>query len=210
MAATRRRKAAPAAPVEEIEGDAFEELDDLEDDVEEAPAAKPAKRTRRTRTAEPVEEVEEAPRRARKAAPAKAAASAEDTGASEFNTSWLAEYASEVTGVDMDGRAARMLLRKMASDGDLDRTVGEDRGRYTFPKGANDPTVKKFISRVKNGDMTSARREGLEKVTTRKKAAAPVEDEAPAPRRSRKAPATKAAPAKATPARTRRTRAAAE
>lgn len=209
MAATRRRKAAPAEPVEEVEGDAFEELDDLEDDVEEAPAAKPAKRTRRTRTAEPVEEVEETPRRARKAAPAKAAAAAtEDTGSSEYNTSWLAEYASEVTGVDMDGRAARMLLRKMANDGDLDRTVGEDRGRYTFPKGANDATVKKFISRVKNGDMTSARREGLEKVT-KKKAAAEV-DEAPAPRRTRKAPATKAAPAKATPARTRRTRAAAE
>lgn len=206
MAVTRtRRKAAPAPEPQDTGNDAFEDLEEL-DDVEETPA-KPVKRTRaRKATPAPVEDVEEAPAPARKRAakkPASAPEADESDAPSEFNSAWLAEHVSDMTGIDIDSRAVRMALRKLAADGQLSREVGVDRGRYTFPKGANDSTVKRIVKMFTDGESTTPKR------------AAVVEDEveeAPA-KRTRKAPATKkaAAPAKATAStRGRRTRAAAE
>lgn len=175
--ATRRKAAEPV-----VEDDAFEELEDVEgEELEE------------------IEEVEEepAPKRRRgaksttKAAPEKPAAAG-----SEFNTAWLANHVSEVTGIEIDGRGLRMILRKMASDGDFPREVGEDRQRYTFPKGANDPNVKRVIARVKAGNAAKAEAP-VEKPVAKTTKAAPA----------KKTTAKKTAPAKAAP---RRRRAAAE
>ena len=209
MATRRRAKAAPEPEV--VEEDAFEELDEDTDDLEELE--------------DDAEEVEETPAlkpRGRKAAPKtiteKGTAVKAASAGSEYNSAWLAEHVSEVTGESHDARSLRMLLRKMAENGELDRTVGEDRSRYTFPKGANDPTVKLLVRKIKSGELKAVKKAGLENVKAKaaaKKATAPAEDEAPAtPRRTRATKATKAAPAKAAPAkattRTRRTRAAAE
>lgn len=180
---TRKRAAAKAAPAPEVTDDAFEELEELEDveDVEEAPAAKPTRKAA--------------------AGTAKKAAAAD---APKFDSNWLAEHVTETTGVSTDARSLRMLLRKMAAAGELERVVGEDRGRYSF-KGVNDPLVKLVVRKVKAGDLAATKREGLEKVqaTAASKKAAPAE-KAPA----KKAAATKAAPAKAAPSRRRRTAAA--
>lgn len=212
--ATRRRK-----PVEEPEvvEDAFEELEDADEELEEL-----------EEDDTDAEEVEEAPKtRGRKCAPAKKAGPAPKAGKSsdsnDYSTSWLAEYVSEQTGENIDARSLRMLLRKMADNGELEREVGTDRSRYTFPKGANDPTVKLIIRKVKSGELKAAKSAGLEKVkanaaakkTTARKAAAAAKveeaEETPAP--ARRTRAAKSAPAKATPAKAtprRRTRAAAE
>ena len=187
--ARTRRAAAPVEP-ETVEDDAFEELEDEDaeelEDVDEAPAPKT---------------------RGRKAAPAKAtkaapAAKADD--ANPYNSAWLAAHVTEQTGVPVDSRSLRMLLRKMATAGELDRTVGEDRNRYSFPKGAADATVKAVVRKVKSGELTVAKREGLDKVKATK--AAPAKDAAPAA--TRRAAAKDAAPAKAAPSRRRRTAAA--
>lgn len=187
----RRRAAAKAAP----EPEAIEELDDLEEleevaddadleELEEEPAPTPAKRTR----------AKAVPAKATKAAPTKAAA-AQAADRSEFDSNWLAAYVTEETGIEYDGRAVRMLLRKLAKEGLLAREIGTDRSRYDFPKGANDPTVKAVIKLIKSGEAAAVKREGLE--TAKATAAA---KKAPA-----KAAAKTAPPAKATTTRRRRT-----
>src|SRR5262245_56079109 len=219
---TRRAKPAPV-PEPEVEEDEFEDLaedDDLEEleEVEEAPAPKPRKKP-----AAPKADGDKppAPKRQDKV---------------EFGSSWLAAHVTEVTGQLFDSRSVRMLLRKLASDGKLDRAVGETRDRYSFT-GPTDPIVKAVVEMVKSGAAKELKQAGLQKVKDQaaaKKAAAKaakeaeegddeieeldddgeVEDEeeveeAPKPR-TRRAPAkAAAAPAKATPApRGRRTAAA--
>lgn len=189
--ARTRRAAAPVEPVE-VDDDAFEELeDDTTDDTDDA---------------DELEEVEETPApkaRARKATTAKATPAKADD-ANPYNSAWLAAHVSEQTGVPVDSRSLRMLLRKMATAGELERVVGEDRNRYSFPKGANDPTVKAIVRKVKAGELTTAKREGLDKVktTAAAKKAAPAKDAAPAA--TRRATAKDATPAKAAPSRRRR------
>jgi hypothetical protein len=176
MPPTRRRKPAEAPPP--VEDDAFEDLDDG-DDLEEI-----------------VDEPEEAPKPRRGRKPTKAAAAPDPVVTTEgdpYNSAWLAEHVTEVTGESHDARSVRMLLRKMANDGTLPREVGVDRTRYTFPKGENDPIVKAVIKRINAGELRTAKREQPEKVA-----------EAPA-KRTR----AKATPAKATPAKRTRSRAAA-
>jgi hypothetical protein len=180
MARTTRTRAA-AKPVEE--DDVFEELDELEeaadDDLEELD--------------EP-EETKPARGRAKKAAPAAkktAAKAAPKSESSEYDSNWLASHITEETGVEYDSRGVRMLLRKLAKDGSLDREIGTDRARYTFPKGPTDPTVRAVIKMVKSGEAQAVKREGLENVKA-KAAAAPA-----------KKTTTKAAPAKKTTTRRR-------
>lgn len=196
----RRRGATKPAAVEEVE-----ELEDVEElgedeDVEELELDEP-------------EELEEEPaprrRRGAKAAPAKAAAKPaakkaparraakpveddedEDTGPT-YDSNWLAEYVNETCGTDYDSRALRMLLRKLAHAGTIQREVGTDRSRYTFPKGANDPIVRAVVRAVKSGAVEEAKSDGIAKAQASK---------------ATKKTAAKAAPAKAT-RRTRRTRA---
>lgn len=140
MATRTRKKAAPAPEVEEIVEDAFEELDEVDDAPEEE-----------------IEEVK--PTRKQKAAKE----TSDDTGPT-YNTQWLASHVTEQTGEATDARSLRMLLRKMAKSGELDREVGTERERYSFPKGAADPVVKAIVKKVQAGELKAAKSEGLEKV----------------------------------------------
>lgn len=203
--ATRSTRATTkaAAPVEEPEEDEFEEMEDGDEDLEELEDAGE-------------DEADETPApKGKKTAGTKAAAPKKDT--IQFGSPWLAQYVTEQTGETYDGRAVRMLLRKLAKDGKLDREVGVERARYEFT-GPNDPTVKAVVAMVKSGEAKAMRQAGLQAVKDKaaeKKAAAKaakeaveaeemedaeeVEEEAPKPRRTRTA-AAKPAPTKATPA----------
>jgi hypothetical protein len=118
---------------------------------------------------------------------------------------------TEQTGETYDGRAVRMLLRKLAKDGKLPRVVGETRDRYQFT-GPQDATVLAVVKMVKDGTAKALRQEGLEKVKTQAaakraaaKAAEPetedmeeddedVVEETPAPKPRRTATKTAAPP----------------
>jgi hypothetical protein len=182
--ARTRRTAAPA-PVED--DSVFEDID-VED--EPTPAPKPAKRSRAKATPEP-----------------KPAAAPKTPAGSGFDSNWLAEHASETLGRDVDSRTVRMAIRALAADGTIEREVGTDRSRYDFPKGANDPTVKAVLAKLKSGPAPRAPKTddapAAAPAKRTRKAAAPVEDaieEIPAKPTRRRAPAKTAAPAKATPA----------
>jgi hypothetical protein len=208
-ARTTSTRAKAQAPVEPEDGeDEFEEMESDEDleeleEPEEAPA--PAKRTRKT------------------AAPK---ATADKKPASDAKGSaWLAAHVTEVTGETHDSRSVRMLLRKLAADGKLEREVGVSRDRYEFT-GPNDPTVKAVVQLVKSGEAKAMKTAALDKLKTKAaetraakakaKAEAEAEDdemedaeeevpeEAPKPTRRRAAASTKpATPAKATASRRR-------
>lgn len=212
----RTRRTATPAPEPIVEDEVFEDLDDTDDlddlddlEVEPEPVATPKKGRKAAKAAAPA-----------KAAKAPAEPKAEKATGSGFDSTWLAEHVSNSTGKTYDARSIRMLLRKAASEGILEREVGVDRVRYDFPKGANDPTVKAIVAMAKSGAVEKTNSENLAKVKASKAAkaaAAAVEvdededevEEAPAPKRTRKATTAKAAaPAKAAPA-TRRRRAAA-
>jgi hypothetical protein len=208
MAARATSTKAKAAPVEEPDEDEFEEIEDGEDEdleeleevEDEEPEETPVKKTRA------------------KATTPKAKA----TSAPKFGSVELAAYITEQTGENYDGRAVRMLLRKLAKDGQLERVVGETRDRYSFT-GPNDPTVKAVLKMVQSGEAKAMRQAGLQAVkdkAAQKKAAAAKAKEAetedaeeieeePAPKRTatraRKTAPAKAAPAKATPTTRRRT-----
>lgn len=139
-----------------------------------------------------VEEVaEEAPKtkRTRKAAAPKADKEPA-APASEFTSAWLARTVTEQTGVDIDARGLRVLLRKLAKDGSISREVGTDRTRYDFSGGLENATVKAVIAAVKSPKA--------EKVV-----AAPAED-APAKKAAPRKAAPKATDGEATPTRRRR------
>lgn len=208
----RRRATAPV-----IEDDAFEEVDEIEEladpeddgleELVEEEAPKPTKRTRAAKTAP----AKAAPAKATKATRAPAAPRAESTPSSEFDSNWLAQYVSEETGIEYDGRAVRMLLRKLAKDNQLAREIGVDRGRYDFPKGVNDPTVKLVIKMVKSGEAKTVRNAGLDAVKATKataKATPPATTPTKRTTKAAAAAAPAAAPAKATTTRRRRAAAA--
>jgi hypothetical protein len=164
---TKTRKAAP----EPVVDDAFEELEDVdaEDDVEEEAPAKSSKSKKAA-----------APEKTR-----KAAVVADDTP--KMDTNWLASHVSEQTGVALDSRSIRLILRNLAADGVLAREVGTDRDRYTFPKGPEDKIVKQVVRHVNTAKTAPAK-------ASTKKAATEVEDDLPeeiAPPKSKKS--TKAA-----------------
>lgn len=181
----RRRTATtkPAVAPEVVEDDDLfeepedEETDDLELDDEEDDEPEPAPKTRARKTT------------TKAAAKTAAPAAAKGSG---FDSNWLAGHINEtLDGQNLTSRDVRMLLRKLAANGDLAREVGTDRNRYEFPKGANDPIVKKVIAQVKSGALKAAKAEGL---ATAKAAGAA------------KKTAAKAAPAKAATTTTRRRR----
>lgn len=168
---------------------AIEELD-LDDEltVDEAPAAAPVEELE----VEEAPEAEVKPKRTRKAAAPKADAEPK-APASEFTSAWLARTVTEQTGVDLDARGLRVVLRKLAKDGKIQREVGTDRTRYDFSGGLENPTVQAVIEAVKAPKA--------EKV-------APAKVDAPAPAK-KAAPKKAAAPAATegdTPAPTRRRR----
>jgi hypothetical protein len=194
---TSKAKAAPVAEPDEV----FEDTDEFEDADEDT--------TEDGDELEDVEDEDEAPAEKPKRKPPVRPKIA-------FGSPELAAHVTEVTGENYDARAIRMLLRKMAKDGKLDRVVGEDKARYEFT-GPKDPTVLAVVKMVKSGEAKELKQAGLQAVKDKaaaKKAAAKAAeadeddgmeevDEAPKPRR-RAASAKPATPAKATPATTRR------
>lgn len=121
----------------------IEDLDDdlelIDDDEDEAPA-KPKKNKNKNKAAvEP---------KAEKA----------DTG---MGASWLAEYINEETDKDYTAAQIRVILRRMAADGDLEREVGTDRARYSFT-GETDPTVRALLRRIKKGEGEQVKAERIE------------------------------------------------
>jgi hypothetical protein len=107
-------------------------------------------------------------------------------------TTWLAEHVNEVTGSEYDGFGIRVLLRKLAKDGVIER--GE--GRYSF-SGPKDKTVLAVVKFVKSGEAASAKSERLDELKAKRAAAA------------NKGPAAKKAPAAKKTSSSRRRRAAA-
>lgn len=124
--------------LDELELDEVEE-DDEEDEIEEAPA----KSTKRP---------------AKKAAAKKPAAPKKDP--IEFGTAQLLDHIEAETGKRYDGRALRVLLRKMTADGQLTREHGQ---RYEFT-GPEDVKVQKIIERVKSGEIEAAAKVALDKL----------------------------------------------
>jgi len=167
---------AAAAPVEEIEDDDSLEL------VEEEAEVKPA--TRRT--------VKKAP------------GSGTARTANEYGANWLATYVNDTLGTEYTAANVRVILRKMANEGVLEREVGTDRARYQF-SGEGDRLVKAVLKRVREGQADTDKTERIAAARAGKKAAAPVEDiedATPAPRKR----ATKAAAAPVEDAKPRATR----
>lgn len=200
-----RKAQAQPDPVDEDEFETVEEDGDLEELEDEEPTETP-KKTRKKPSTE-------------KAQAARAAT------APKFGSAQLAAHVTELTGDTYDARGIRMLLRKLANDGKLERVVGETRDRYSFT-GPDDPAVKAIVAMVKSGEAKALKQAGLDKVKAAAeekraakkaaKAAAEAEasetdedeeveeevEETPKPTTRRRA-AKPAAPAKATPSRRR-------
>jgi hypothetical protein len=163
-----RKTKAKTAPVEEVEVEDLEVEEDLEvdngDDDEIAEFDE-------LDVEETDEEVDEpAPPKTKKKAAAKPKAKAAPKNvAPAFGTNELLEHIQKQTGKSMDGRSLRILLRKLAAEGVIQRTVGEERGRYSFT-GVNDPQVKAVVAAIKRGATEKkAEKPAAKKTTTAKK-----------------------------------------
>lgn len=160
--ARRGAKTKAAAPPPEPEIDELDELDD--DEVEEV-------------------EEEPAPKRGGKKAPAKKsstkpAAESKKTkvDAPVYGTQWLADHVNAQLGTEYKTYDLRVLLRKMAKNGDLEREVGEDRSRYDF-SGENDPIVKAVLKKLKSGELDKEKKEKLAALKGRKSKTGKSKDE---------------------------------
>jgi len=126
-----------------VEAPELEDDDDLElVEADEEPEAKPAKGKKGAT-------------KAAKAAPAKTTREATGMGAA-----WLAEHVNDTLGTDYTPAQIRVVLRRLAADGELEREVGTDRARYSFT-GENDRTVKAVVKAIKAGAVSRAKAEGV-------------------------------------------------
>lgn len=81
-----------------------------------------------------------------------------------FGASDLAALLAEKTGQNINARGLRVLLRKMARDGRINREVtAGNRTRYNW-SGPNDPEVKKIIKAVEGGEIEEGKKEALAKL----------------------------------------------
>lgn len=133
------KKKAKAVEPEEVEIDEVE-LDEEIDEVDE----------------------EEAPKaKAKKAAPKRPEIA--------FGTKELAEHVNAETGKSYDAYALRILLRKLAKDGTIQRDEEGGRARYSF-SGPKDPQVKAIVKAVKSGAAEKAKEDRLEGLKEKRKA----------------------------------------
>jgi hypothetical protein len=139
-------KSKPA--VEELDDDDLELMDD-EDEAPAKPAKGKAKSASKTKAAEK---------------PAKT----EKAESSGMGAAWLASHINEELGSDLTPANVRVILRKMANDGDFERAVGTDRARYSFT-GEKDPIVRAVLKRVRSGEATRDKTEAIEAATTPRK-----------------------------------------
>lgn len=159
---TTAKKAKPA-PEPEVD-----ELEDLEpEDVEDEDDAD---------TPDDEVEEEDADPKAKKKAAAKKAGGAQPTN----GTQWLAKHVNEVLGTDYKPYDLRVILRRLAKKGKLQREVGADRSRYDFD-GPKDPVVLALIKMLKAGELEKDRKEKLdalkEKGAAKKKPKKAAKDE---------------------------------
>lgn len=150
--ATTKRKAKKPAPEPEVDED-----DEDEDDEEETPAPAKKRRPAKKAKAAPVEDDDddEAPAKAKRTPPKRAPI--------EFGTAWLAEHLEGKTGNTYTSYDLRVLLRKLAKNGVLDREVGVERARYEF-SGPKDPVVIEIVKAVKSGAVEKSKKEALDKL----------------------------------------------
>lgn len=98
-------------------------------------------------------------------------------------TAWLAEHVNKtVKGADYTPYQLRILLRKLAKEGRIERPEG----RWTFTN-TKDENVVEIVKAIKSGEMEADKKERVEKAKAKSK---PAEKAAPKKRASRK----KAAP----------------
>lgn len=136
------KKVAPKPPVDDVE-----ELEEDDDELEEL---------------EEDDEQEAAPKKA-----AKAGAQSAVT----FGVSDLAKYLVKKTGVKVDARGLRTLIRKMARDesGRVEREIiAGNRARYDWPKGLKDPEVVAIIKAFEGGELEADKKEKLDALKARK------------------------------------------
>lgn len=87
-----------------------------------------------------------------------------------FGASDLAKLLTEKTGKTISARDLRTLLRKMARDGRVNRTITPgNRTRYSW-SGPSDPEVKKIIKAVTGGELEQGKQEALAKLKEQKAA----------------------------------------
>jgi hypothetical protein len=173
-------KKSKAAVIEEPD-----ELELIEDDEEETPKASKSKTKAKAAVKEPKAE-------------------STNTG---MGASWLAEYVNEELGTEYTAANMRVILRKMAKDGDLEREVGTDRARYQFT-GEKDPTVRAVLKRARAGEADTAKAERLAAAKSGgKRAKADDDDEEPVKRGKSKSKAAADDDEKPRPAARRRRKA---
>lgn len=130
-----KSKAKKAPEVDEIEELELEELDE-DEEVEEKPKAKKKAKSKKSKKAEKT----------------------------TWGTRELAEYIAEEIGNEYSTKELRVLLRKMAKEGELDWEVSQGSGsRYEWD-GPDDPEVQAILERVQGGEIEEARAEALEKL----------------------------------------------
>jgi len=66
-----------------------------------------------------------------------------------FDSRWLAEHVTTVTGTKLTAREARIVLRRLAQRGEISRDVGTDSSRYAFT-GPDDPRVAVVIEEIRS------------------------------------------------------------
>lgn len=108
-----------------------------------------------------------------KAAPAKATPAPEPEVAEEdeiFGVAGVAELIRVRTGKVVKTRDLRILLRKLARDGRLDRViVAGNRARWEFD-GPDDPRVAVILEAYDNGELEADKKEKLDALKARKAA----------------------------------------
>ena len=88
-----------------------------------------------------------------------------------FGVRHLCDHLAKMTGKTYTPRDVRILLRKLARNGQIDREITQgNRTRYDWPKGLEDPEVKKVIKAVKGGQIEEGKKEALDALKARKAA----------------------------------------
>lgn len=98
-----------------------------------------------------------------------------------FGTNELAAHVNEATGKDYDAYSLRILLRKLAKEGVIERDDSTGRARYSF-SGPKDPQVKAIVKAVKEGAAEKAKAERLEGLKETRKAKAKPASKKKAPK----------------------------
>lgn len=89
-----------------------------------------------------------------------------------YGASDLAKTASKLMDKTITARQVRVLLRKMARDGRIEREIKQgNRSRYSWT-GPKDPEVKMILKAIKDGELEQGQKEALAKLKEQKAAKA--------------------------------------